>query len=207
MDFELYLLGLPVVASIIGYSTNWIAIRMLFRPLEKKELFGFRIPFTPGLIPRRKSNIAENIGRAVGEHLLTPAALEARLDSPKVRAEFKEALESWITNSLNKERGSIREMVPEDAEPDLDALTEALVRELQAGVENLVLGEQPENLLRELIEAGVEDLSEKKLGELVDRLSYEEISLKLEKLLSGLAEDENLEESIRGFWQTKIAEM
>ncbi|MBS3735836.1 DUF445 family protein [Candidatus Bipolaricaulota bacterium] len=207
MEFELYLLGLPVVASIIGYSTNWIAIRMLFRPLEEKKFFGFRIPFTPGLIPRRKSDIAENIGRAVGEHLLTPAALEARIDSPEVRAEFKKTLESWITRTLKKERGSIREMVPEDTESDLDTLIEGLVREIQAGMENLVSGEQLENLLKEVIEAGVKDLSEKKLGELVDRLSYEELALKFEKILSGLAENDDLEDNIREFWEAKIAEL
>ncbi|MFW6006158.1 MAG: DUF445 family protein [Candidatus Bipolaricaulota bacterium] len=207
MEFELYLLGLPVVASIIGYSTNWIAIRMLFRPLEEKKFFGFRVPFTPGLIPRRKSDIAENIGQAVGEHLLTPAALETRLDSPEVRSEFKKTLESWIARTLEKERGSIREMVPEEARSDLDTLTERLVRKIQAGMEDLVSGEQTENLLREVIEAGVEDLSEKELGELVDRLSYEEIALKFEKILSGLAENENLEENIREFWEAKLAEL
>ncbi|MCF7890244.1 DUF445 domain-containing protein [Candidatus Bipolaricaulota bacterium] len=207
MDFELYLLGLPAVASIIGYSTNWIAIRMLFRPLEEKKLFGFRMPFTPGLIPRRKSDIADNIGRAVGEHLLTPAALEERLGSSQVKSELKKALESWIESALTKERGSIEEMIPEDAETDLEALTENLVKELQAGIENLVAGEQLETLLREIIETGIEDLSEKKLGELVDRMSYEEITLKLEKLLSALADNDNLEANIREFWKRKLTEL
>lgn len=207
MDFELYLLGLPAVASLVGYSTNWIAIRMLFRPLEKKELFGFRVPFTPGLIPKRKSDIAENIGRAVGEHLLTPEALEARLESPEVQLELKEGLKSWITSSLEKERGSIREMVPESAESDLEALTESFVRELQVGLENLVIGEQLDDLLRELIETGVEDFSEKELGELVERLSYEEITLKLEKILSGLADNDDMEANLRKFWENKIIEV
>ncbi|MBS3786776.1 DUF445 family protein [Candidatus Bipolaricaulota bacterium] len=207
MDFELYLLGLPVIASIIGYSTNWIAIRMLFRPLEKKELFGYRIPFTPGLIPKRKSDIAENIGRAVGEHLLTPEALQARLEAPRVKRELRKTLESWITSSINKELGSIREIVPESAEPDLKALTQKLVKELQPRIEDLLFETQLEKLLRELIKAGVEELSEKKLGELVDRWSYEEISVKLEKILAGLADNQNLEANILRFWQTRIAEL
>ncbi|MFW6049396.1 MAG: DUF445 domain-containing protein, partial [Candidatus Bipolaricaulota bacterium] len=61
-DFQLYWVLVPVVASVIGYSTNWIAIKMLFRPLQEKRVFGFRVPFTPGLVPRRKNEIAENIG-------------------------------------------------------------------------------------------------------------------------------------------------
>ena len=59
-----------IVGSAIGYLTNWLAIRMLFRPLEEKRIFGFKIPFTPGLIPKERRRIASNIGEAVGKHLL-----------------------------------------------------------------------------------------------------------------------------------------
>lgn len=207
MDFDLYLLGLPLVASVIGYSTNWIAIRMLFRPLEKKELFGLRIPFTPGLIPRRKADIAENIGRAVGEHLLTPGALESRLGAPEVRSDLKKTLESWIESFLTRDLGSIREMVPEGSESDMETLSDNLAKKLQTNIESFMAGEKLENFLSKLVEAGVEDLSEKKIGELVDRVSYEELTLKLEKILSGLAESEHLEENIRDYWEVKIAEL
>lgn len=207
MDFDLYLLGLPLVASVIGYSTNWIAIRMLFRPLEEKELFGHRIPFTPGLIPRRKTDIAENIGQAVGEHLLTPSALEARLSSSEVREELEGSLESWMISFLDRERDSIRDMIPEDAQMDMDALTEDLVGKIQSGLDQLVSEEELENFVRELIKSGLDDLSEKKLGEIVDRWSYEEITLKLEKILSGLAENEDIEENVRGFWRGKLSEL
>ena len=207
MDFNLYLLGLPLVASVIGYSTNWIAIKMLFRPLEEKELFGHRVPFTPGLIPKRKSDIAENIGQAVGEHLLTPAALEARLSSPEVREELKRSLEDWMVSSLDKERGSIREMVPEGTEADLNVLMEGMVGEIQTGLDQLVSEEELESFVRGLIESGLDELSEKKLGELVDRWSYEEITLKLEKILSGLADNEEIEENVRDFWRVKLSRL
>ncbi len=207
MDFDLYLLGLPLVASVIGYSTNWIAIRMLFRPLEKKELFGLRIPFTPGLIPRRKADIAENIGKAVGEHLLTPPALKSRLGSPEVKSDLKEALEGWIESFLTRDLGSIKEMIPEGSEPDMETLSDNLAEKLQDNIERFISGEELENILSKLVEAGVEDLSEKRIGELVERMSYEELTLKLEKLLSGLAESEHLEENIGKYWEAKIAEL
>ena len=43
-----------IVGSVIGYATNWLAIKMLFRPLREKRLLGVRLPFTPGLIPKEK---------------------------------------------------------------------------------------------------------------------------------------------------------
>ena len=45
-----YFIG-PLVGAAIGYITNDIAIRMLFRPHQAKYIMGMRIPFTPGIIP------------------------------------------------------------------------------------------------------------------------------------------------------------
>jgi uncharacterized membrane protein YheB (UPF0754 family) len=55
----------PLIGAIIGYITNYIAIKMLFRPLTPKTLFGRRVPFTPGIIPRRKAQLADALGKAV----------------------------------------------------------------------------------------------------------------------------------------------
>lgn len=41
-----------VVGAIIGGVTNVIAIRMLFHPFKPYYIFKFRVPFTPGLIPK-----------------------------------------------------------------------------------------------------------------------------------------------------------
>ena len=42
----------PLVGALIGFITNVLAIKMLFRPLRPHYLFGLRIPFTPGILPR-----------------------------------------------------------------------------------------------------------------------------------------------------------
>ena len=49
----------PLLGGVIGYITNDIAIRMLFRPHTAKYLFGVHIPFTPGIIPKEKGRISE----------------------------------------------------------------------------------------------------------------------------------------------------
>lgn len=46
------LVSAPIVGGVIGYITNSLAIRMLFRPHYKKRMFGKRIPFTSGIIPK-----------------------------------------------------------------------------------------------------------------------------------------------------------
>ena len=60
-DFT-YLLG-PLVGGVIGYITNDVAIRMLFRPHQPKYLFGIHIPFTPGIIPKERFRIAQAVAR------------------------------------------------------------------------------------------------------------------------------------------------
>ncbi len=63
------------IGCIIGYFTNWLAIKMLFRPLEEKYIFGFKLPFTPGLIPKEKNRIAKSVGMTIEEYLLTPETI------------------------------------------------------------------------------------------------------------------------------------
>jgi uncharacterized membrane protein YheB (UPF0754 family) len=66
----------PVAGALIGYFTNDIAIKMLFRPY-KPVYFGKRqLPFTPGLIPRNQERLAKRIADTIMGSLLTPGELQ-----------------------------------------------------------------------------------------------------------------------------------
>lgn len=82
----------PIIGAIIGYGTNLLAIRMLFRPHRAKYLLRFRIPFTPGIIPKSRDELADSVGRAVAEELLTPDAILTQLNSQELR----DSLRLWI---------------------------------------------------------------------------------------------------------------
>lgn len=64
------LLG-PLIGALIGYCTNYIAVKMLFRPLHPIKIGGWQLPFTPGVIPKGQGRLAKALGKAVGETLLT----------------------------------------------------------------------------------------------------------------------------------------
>ncbi|HLP91590.1 MAG TPA: DUF445 family protein [Nostocaceae cyanobacterium] len=66
----------PILGGIIGYFTNDIAIKMLFRPYKAIYLFGKRVPFTPGLIPGSQERLAKNISNTIMGSLLTPEELQ-----------------------------------------------------------------------------------------------------------------------------------
>ena len=96
MNIELsYLLG-PVTGGIIGYFTNWLAIKMMFRPHQEKYIFGIKIPFTPGLIPKERGRIAEAVGTSISENLMNKEVLEKNLLSEDMLTKIGEGYDTFI---------------------------------------------------------------------------------------------------------------
>ncbi len=107
----------PLIGAVIGLFTNWLAIKMLFRPLKAYSLLGLRIPFTPGILPRERSGIAQSLGATVSEDLLTRDAVEARLSSPGFKAALEEALAQGGARVLELKAGGLgRGLNPELAD-------------------------------------------------------------------------------------------
>ncbi len=77
-----------VLGAIIGYFTNYLAIKMLFRPKRAWYLGKLRVPFTPGIIPKNKDRLARAVGQAVGEKLLTRSDIKEQLLHGAVRRAF-----------------------------------------------------------------------------------------------------------------------
>jgi len=100
----------PVIGAIIGYCTNYIAVRMLFRPLEPVYVFGKRLPFTPGIIPKSKDRIAVAVGNAVGGGLLTQDALEKNLLDPELEEKMRLKINEKIEKETHDER-LVREVI------------------------------------------------------------------------------------------------
>lgn len=86
----------PIVGAVIGYFTNYIAVKMLFRPYDPIKIGRFTLPFTPGIIPKRKGDIAVAIGNAVGKSLLTPDDIDKMLCSDEVEDAAVSAVASEI---------------------------------------------------------------------------------------------------------------
>ncbi|MCG8481012.1 MAG: DUF445 family protein, partial [Spirochaetales bacterium] len=86
----------PLLGAVIGYLTNALAIRMLFRPLRAWRLFGVRVPFTPGVIPRQREELAERIGRMVSGELLTSEVFSRRFESDAFERTLARAIVAFI---------------------------------------------------------------------------------------------------------------
>lgn len=97
MNIELsYLIG-PISGGVIGYFTNWLAIKMMFRPHQPKYLFGMKMPFTPGLIPKERGRIAEAVGSSISENLMNKEVLEKNLLSDDMLAKIGNEYDTFIS--------------------------------------------------------------------------------------------------------------
>lgn len=98
-----YIMG-PAIGAVIGYITNDIAIRMLFRPHTAKFIFGIKVPFTPGIIPKEKGRIASSIGGAISANLMNKEVLEKNLLSDEMIGKIQGAIDDFFeTQKSNQE--------------------------------------------------------------------------------------------------------
>ena len=94
--FEVSYILAPALGGIIGYITNDIAIRMLFRPHKAKYIMGVHVPFTPGIIPKEKGRIADAIGGVISENLMNKDVLERYLLSDDMVSKVRHAVEEFL---------------------------------------------------------------------------------------------------------------
>ncbi|BDA39470.1 DUF445 domain-containing protein [Candidatus Atelocyanobacterium thalassae] len=87
----------PLAGTIIGYFTNDIAIKMLFRPYKAIYIGKFRLPFTPGLIPRNQKRLAKKVSDTIMGSLLTPEELQ-KLVGRLLKAERAKIAILWLLN-------------------------------------------------------------------------------------------------------------
>lgn len=85
----------PVCGGIIGYVTNDIAIRMLFRPHKAKYVCGYKVPFTPGIIAKEKGRIARAMGDAISANLMNQEVLAKTLLSDELCQKMEKAIDEF----------------------------------------------------------------------------------------------------------------
>lgn len=109
-----------LLGALIGYVTNYIAVKMLFRPYRAVKLGGRALPFTPGVIPKNKSRIAKACGTAVEGSLFS-----------------KEDIKDAITGSLqNIDIGNIEISEILD-EPSSDKIAQTLTDKLTEEIKSI----------------------------------------------------------------------
>lgn len=138
----LELISGPLIGGIIGYFTNFIAVKMLFRPLKPIKIGNMTLPFTPGIIPKRKDKLAEAIGNAVGHNLFTKQDMQELFQNSNVRNAILQGVLDKMEGVMD---ASIEEVAKkfvkeETLERKKGDITDVLTAKIKDGILQLDLG-------------------------------------------------------------------
>ena len=122
---------LPIVGAAVGLGTNYVAIQMIFRPLEPKRYFG--VLRYQGLFPKRQSAIAADYGDTAHKEILTPETFLAHVTEEARLALLTRIVRETIRERLVTEWEKVKAMVPVEVTPEMiDRVTDAVVLRLAA---------------------------------------------------------------------------
>ena len=179
--------GPPVVGGIIGYFTNDIAIKMLFRPYRAIYIGRRQLPFTPGLIPRNQERLAKRVSDTVMGSLLTPGELQ-NLARRLLQIERVQGAILWLLQSA-------LDQVRLDKEQKTAKIVAGILRDL--------IGESLPRLIKVL--ARREDFLEAQINQIFDQvllefqLSNEQATKLADWLLQGVLPPDVLRQLIIDF--------
>ncbi|WP_457679504.1 DUF445 family protein [Thermovibrio sp.] len=168
----------PAVGALIGYFTNYVAIKMLFKPVKPYYIFGIKVPFTPGLIPSKREKLAQAIGKVVKENLLTEDAVKERLRSQKVERQVRVFVENFLRKIEESPEVYVKEVLSKIEEKKVKELlpTKELKEKGKELVEELfkkVNGKKVRELLPKSVEREVERTINRQIDLLVESLTRE----------------------------------
>lgn len=171
MESLLKIFIMIAIGATIGGVTNFLAIKMLFRPHEPKYIGKVKVPFTPGLIPKRRDELATSLGKTVVKHLLTPEGMRKRLLDEQITGHINHYVQEEVRTLLRSDktiRSLIEPLYPEVEARILTAADAKLRDELSKVLADIksrklyeLLGEDGMDRVRDLIPEIVETVLEK----------------------------------------------
>ncbi|MEQ2529629.1 DUF445 family protein [Bacillaceae bacterium CLA-AA-H227] len=103
MSIVYTILFMVIIGAVIGGFTNHLAIKMLFRPYNPVYIGKWRVPFTPGIIPKRRDELANQLGEMVVKHLLTPESIQKKFLNESFQQEMTKVVQKELEKFLTSE--------------------------------------------------------------------------------------------------------
>ncbi len=174
---NIYLLWLiPPISSLIGWITNFIAVKMIFRPRKPIVFLGIKIW---GLIPKRKSDLAKKIGETVEKELISHQDIYNAVNTKEFHEEILETILIAIDKFISEKLGNnplIAMMLSGDA---LTSIKEMLKGELHKMLPDLMesMFEKIENKIdfKDIVQKKIEEFDLLKLEQIIYNIAAKEL--------------------------------
>src|SRR5205809_4667644 len=160
-------LAIIVIATVHGYGAAWLAIWMLFHPYKPVKLFGITI-WPQGMIPRHRAKLAQSIGNAVGNELVSQETVfDALFETGFFSNKVEGFVNSYTTELLSTAYPSLIEALPSGARaPVLDTIA-ALQLRLAEHVASVLRSDRTAQAIETLVDRQVDKLLERRLEETI----------------------------------------
>ena len=171
------LLVMILISGAIGWITNWVAIKMLFRPHKEINFGLFKIQ---GLIPKRKAEIGSGIANIIQNELISVKDVISNID----REEFSKRLNKLIDEVLNKNlKKKVKEKFPflqvfftDKVAKDIGNAIKSIIIENQEKIFEIFSNYAEENIDFEIIISDkISNFSLDKLEEIITLLAKKEL--------------------------------
>ena len=166
-----------IISAAIGWITNWVAIKMLFRPHNEINLGLFKIQ---GLIPKRRAEIGIGIADVIQNELISIKDVIANID----REEFSRRLNDLIDDVLEKNlKTKVKEKFPvmqmffsDKMAKDVSNTIKGIVMENQEKIFEIFSNYAEENIdFSTIITDKISNFSLDKLEEIINGLAKKEL--------------------------------
>ncbi|PYS89471.1 MAG: hypothetical protein DMF62_07160 [Acidobacteria bacterium] len=198
---------LIVLASAHGYAGAWLAVRMLFRPRKPFKIFGITL-FPQGMIPRHRDRLANAIGKAVGEELVSAdTIMDELVGKDFLRTKIRRVFDSYTQEMLDQNYPSLIEALPSNIrEPVLDAIT-TLQFTIAEHIELVLKNEETQAAISSFVERRVDEVLSRRLANVIDDDTFERLVGFIEERIQTAIDSPELERNISDFVSRRLDDL
>ena len=201
------MLGMVLFAAFHGYGAAWLAVRMLFRPRKPVKLLGLTI-FPQGMIPRHRDRLANAIGKAVGQELVSGETVISHLfEKDFLEGKIQTVVDSYTNDLLQTNYPSFIEALPQNLrEPVVDSV-ESLKERVGEYVGRVLSSESTSESVAEFIDKQVDGFLDQTVSELFTEETYLRLMKFADEKARSLVEEPKLEEKLREFLGKRVDDL
>jgi uncharacterized membrane protein YheB (UPF0754 family) len=192
-------IGIIVVATIHGYGAAWLAIWMLFHPYKSVKLFGLTV-WPQGMIPRHREKLAQSIGNAVGNELVSQQTVfDALFETDFFQRKVEDFVGTYTDELLSRVYPSFIDALPAQARaPILDTIS-ALQYRLAEYIAEMLKSEETADAIERFVDKQVAELLERRVGDMVKDESVDRVLNFVEQRLQQFTASDGFETKVHDF--------
>jgi uncharacterized membrane protein YheB (UPF0754 family) len=196
-----------VVATAHGYGAAWLAIWMLFHPYKPVKLFGVTI-WPQGMIPRHREKLAQSIGNAVGNELVSQETVfDALFETSFFQRKIEDFVNNYTEELLSEVYPSFIEALPEPARgPVLETISE-LKQRLAHYIADLLKSDETAAAISNFVDRQIDNLLSRRVGETLSEETLNEIPRFVEQAFQRLVKAEGFEQKVAEFVSGRLDEL